>query len=80
VAAARKKETVEEEINTAATTVNSVAKVFNAEAGKGLAGVILAVVAAAIIVSTIAIVANTVATNKNTKAKQAKAAQDEKNA
>jgi replication-associated recombination protein RarA len=57
-------------LDTAATIVNAVAKVFNAEASKGLAGVIIGVLAAALIIGTIALVANTVKTEQNTKAAQ----------
>jgi D-arabinose 1-dehydrogenase-like Zn-dependent alcohol dehydrogenase len=64
------KELVAKLLDTAATTTNAVAKVFNAEASKGLAGIIAGALAAAIIVGTIAMVASTVATNKNTEKKQ----------
>ena len=57
-------------LDTAATIVNAVAKVFNAEASKGLAGVIIGVLAAALIIGTIAMVANTVKTEQSTKAAQ----------
>jgi F0F1-type ATP synthase membrane subunit a len=49
-------------LDTAATVVNAVAKVFNAEASKGLAGVIAGALAAALIVGTVLMVANTVKT------------------
>ena len=57
-------------LDTAATLVNAVAKVFNAEASKGLAGVIIGILAAALIIGTIAMVANTVKTEQSTKAAQ----------
>jgi hypothetical protein len=55
-------------LDTAATLVNAVAKVFNAEASKGLAGVIVGVLAAALIIGTVALAANTVRTEQSTKA------------
>lgn len=66
--------------NTAVTIANAVAKIFNAEATKGLAGVILAVLAVGIMVATIAIINNTIATNKDTKAKQDNAAASDEQA
>lgn len=57
-------------LDTAATIVNAVAKVFNAEASRGLAGVIMGVLAAALIIGTVAMVANTVATEADTDAAQ----------
>ena len=67
-------------VDTAATLVNAVAKVFNAEASKGLAGVIIGILAAALIIGTIAMVANTVKTEQNTKAAQKDAEAKEKQA
>ena len=64
------KELIAKLLDTGATTTNAVAKVFNAEASKGLAGIIAGALAAAIIVGTVAMVASTVATNKNTEKKQ----------
>ena len=74
------KELIAKLLDTAATTTNAVAKVFNAEASKGLAGIIAGALAAAIIVGTVAMVASTVATNANTQKKQKLAEQDAKNA
>jgi hypothetical protein len=65
-------------LDTAATLVNAVAKVFNAEASKGLAGVIVGILAAGLIIGTIAMAANTVKTEQNTKAAQESAEAKEK--
>ena len=65
-------------LDTAATIVNAVAKVFNAEASKGLAGVIMGVVATALLLGTFFMVKNTMATEENTEAAQNEAkAQEE---
>ena len=83
-AAATAKETGEETkglipllTNTAATIANAVAKLFAAEASKGLAGVIAGVLGAALIIGTMALVANTVATEQNTRKAEEDAAAKE---
>ena len=67
--------------NTAATIANAVAKIFNVEASKGLAGAIAGGLAAALVLGTMLMVNSAIATEQDTKKKEAaaQAAENEAN-